>query len=1150
MLCAALRVAAQREPAVVDQYHGVKVLDEFRWLENGTNPAVRAWSAEQNKRARAYLDVLPMRAEVENRLTRLLTNSAPDYFGLSYRPGMVFLMQFLPWEQQPALIVVPSLTNWSAGRAILDPNRIDSKGGTSIDWYVPSHDGRWVAVSVSENGSESGTLYVYETATGKRLSDAIPRVQGPTAGGSAAWNLDNSGVFYTRYPRAGERPEAELTFYQQIYFHKLGTSGEQDRYELGKEFPRIAEIQLHANSEGFTLATVANGDGGEYAHYLRLPDGEWRQITKFEDQVTRAEFGHDPLYIEAGKDNAVYLLSHKNAPRGTILRLPFSRPSVANAQVIVAERTNVIADFKPAASGVYLKLLNGGPSEIAFFDYADKTISRPRDEDRVGSSIQEMVATKGDEVLYRIESYTKPFTWMRFDRTESKDTSFATGITGRSPVGFEDIEVVRENATSKDGTKIPLRIIQRRGIRKTGDIPVILTGYGGYGISISPNFEVSRRLWLDQGGVIAVANLRGGGEFGETWHTSGNLMKKQNVFDDFAACAQRLISLKYTNPAKLAIEGWSNGGLLMGATLTQHPDLMRAVVSHVGLYDMLRVELDPNGAFNITEYGTVANADHFRALYGYSPYHHVTNRTDYPAILMMTGEYDGRVNPAHSRKMVARLQQATASKNAILLRTSSNSGHGIGTALNEQIQQLADVYAFLCDQLGIDYSLIDRGPWSGAVAPTAAVVKVKLIREGLRARLAVSKNAELTDPVYFGPALSDPAQFNVVEFHAEGLYPSTQYFYGVEVEGRLHRKLAGEFKTFPKPGPASFTIAFASCGRTGSTLDTYDRIRENHPLIFLHMGDFHYLDIHTNNPAVFAAAYNSVLASPQQADLYRTVPITYVWDDHDFAGNNSDGRAPAHPAAMRAYAAHVPHYPLVFPGPNGAVNQAFSIGRVKFIMTDLRSQRDDSRKRDGPDKSMMGPQQKAWFKKELLDANGKYPLICWVSSDPWLGEPRTNYYHWIRTNQYGYFNHTNYLERIETRTNRNVVADDHWSVFATERREIADFIKNNHIQGVCILHGDSHMLAADDGSHSDFATGGGAPIPVMCAAPLDQASSIKGGYYSQGVYRVRPGEGGFGLLTVSDLNDRIDVAFSGRNNKNEEKISLKFSVPAQPDSHP
>ncbi len=1147
---------AQPQPAAssrgaVDQYHGTRVSDDYRWLENGTDPAVRAWSAEQNKRARAYLDGLPIRREIEDRLTRLLTNSGTDYSSLMARRGGVFLLKFDPQAQQPALITAPSLTNLSQARVVFDPNRVDPSGGTSIDWYVPSLDGRFVAISFSENGSELGALHVYETATGRSLGDIVPRAQGPTAGGSAAWNADGTGFFYTRYPGLGERPVHEASFYQQIYFHRLGTPAEQDRYELGKDFPKIAEIQLEASPDGkWILATVANGDGGEYEHFLRSPAGSWSQVTRFEDQVTRASFGRDPLYIEAGADNGLYLLSHKNAPRGQVLRAPLDQPLLANARLIVPERATVIQEIKPAASGIYLVLQNGGPTELALFDYSDQSLSRPRDDDRSFSSIDEVVVTKADEVFYRISSFTHPFAWMRFDRTESKETSFPTGVAGHSAAPFEDIEVVRETAKSRDGAKVPLRILVRRGLSRTGDMPTVLTGYGGFGISTGPDFDVARRLWLDQGGVIAIANIRGGGEFGEGWHSSGNLTNKQNVFDDFAACAERLFELKYTSPERLAIEGGSNGGLLMGAALTQHPALARAVVSSVGIYDMLRVELDPNGQFNVTEYGSVTRPEQFRALYSYSPYHHVTNRVAYPAVLMLTGDNDGRVNPAHSRKMIARLQAATSSGHPVLLRTSSKAGHGIGSALNEKIQQLADIYAFLTDQLGLDYSLIDRGPWAGAATPNSAVIKAKLIREGLRSRLALSKSPSLADPIYLPSAPSHATNFNMVGWQAERLAPDTQYYYAVEVEGRLDRRHAGQFKTFPPPGPASFSVAFASCARTGSTLDTFDRIRENHPLFFMHTGDFHYLDIHTNSQTVFAAAYNSVLASPPQAELFRSLPIVYIWDDHDFAGNNSDGRAAAHPAALRAYDLHVPHYPLVFPGPYGAVNQSFSVGRVKFILTDLRSQRDDSHKHDGPEKTMMGPRQKEWFKNELLAANGKYPLICWVSSVPWLGEPRTNYYHWIHADQYGYFHHSNYVGLAEGRTNRNAVADDHWSVYAAERREIADFIKNNHIQGVCILHGDSHMLAADDGSHSDYATGGGAPLPVMCAAPLDQAASIKGGYYSQGVYRVRPGEGGFGLLNISDVGDRIDVSYSGRNNKNEEKISLKFSVPAPPVSTP
>jgi prolyl oligopeptidase len=261
--------------------------------------------------------------------------------------------------------------------------------------------------------------------------------------------------------------------------------------------------------------------------------------------------------------------------------------------------------------------------------------------------------------------------------------------------------VLREFATSRDGTRVPVNIIRRKGAVLDGRNPVLLNGYGGYGISLSPSFNIRRRVWLDRGGIVVIANLRGGGEYGEAWHKAGNLTNKQNVFDDFAACARHLVERGYTQPGRLAIEGGSNGGLLMGAALTQNPDLFRAVVAHVGIFDMLRVELDPNGAFNVTEFGTVQDPHHFEALYDYSPFHHVVDGTPYPAVLLVTGENDGRVNPMQSRKMAARLQAATASDRPVLLRTSASSGHGLGTALKERIAQDADVFAFLFDQLNI-----------------------------------------------------------------------------------------------------------------------------------------------------------------------------------------------------------------------------------------------------------------------------------------------------------------------------------------------------------------------------------------------------------------------------------------------------------------
>jgi len=269
------------------------------------------------------------------------------------------------------------------------------------------------------------------------------------------------------------------------------------------------------------------------------------------------------------------------------------------------------------------------------------------------------------------------------------------------PVDFSDIRVEREFAISKDGTKIPINIMCKKSTDLTGSNPTLLYAYGGYGISMRPRFDFEHRLWFDRGGVYVVANIRGGGEFGEAWHLAGNLTKKQNVFDDFAACARHLIERGYTRPDKLAVEGGSNGGLLMGAFLTQNPGLARAVVAHVGIYDMLRVELDPNGAFNVTEFGTVKDPAQYRALRAYSPFHNVTDGTKYPAVFFLAGEKDGRVNPSNSRKMTARLQAATASANPILVRLSRASGHGMGTALSEKIAQQADVFAFLFEQLGM-----------------------------------------------------------------------------------------------------------------------------------------------------------------------------------------------------------------------------------------------------------------------------------------------------------------------------------------------------------------------------------------------------------------------------------------------------------------
>src|SRR5208337_2329845 len=579
--------ATPRKP-VTEVYHGVKVVDDYRWLEDWDDPAVQAWSDAQNSRARAFLDGLPTRAEVIHRLKSLVNAISGTYSGLQYYGGVLFALRFQPPKQQDFLVTLKSADETASEHVVVDPNQINPAGTTTIDFYVPSLDGRRVAISMSENGSETGSVHIYDVATGSTLPDLIPRVNGGTAGGSLAWNADGSGFFYTRYPRPGERPEADLAFYQQVYFHKLGTPTEQDTYAIGKDFPRIAEVQLAASTNGhYMLATVANGDGGDYAHYLLRPDGHWVQLTRFEDGVKQVVFG---------KDEALYMTSRQAAPRGKILRLPLAVPVLAQATTVVPESEAVIESCLPTASRLYVLDLVGGPSGLRVYDLGGHARgSLPLEP---VSSIFGLVSLEGDELLLNAESYLHPPAWYRYDPASGKLDK--TALAGKFPVDFSDVEVVREFAASKDGTRVPINIIRRKGTRLDGKNPLMLTGYGGFGMSQSPGFHPLARLWLDRGGVYAIASLRGGGEFGEDWHRAGSLTNKQNVFDDFAACAQYLIGAGYTSPGKLAIIGGSNGGLLMGAALTQHPEMFRAVVSSVGIYDMLRTEaITANAVYNI-----------------------------------------------------------------------------------------------------------------------------------------------------------------------------------------------------------------------------------------------------------------------------------------------------------------------------------------------------------------------------------------------------------------------------------------------------------------------------------------------------------------------------------------------------------------------
>jgi prolyl oligopeptidase len=678
--------AAAKQP-ITDDYGGVSVKDDYRWMEQLSDPKVKVWAQKQNERSQKFLNALPGRAQLAAQIKKLISATPPRLGLIEVAADKIFALKFDPAKQQAFVVVVNSPDDPSSEKAVCDPNALDPAGKTSIDWFVPSPDGKTVAVSLSKNGTEDGDLCFFDVESGKQLPDVIKHVQFPTGGGSAAWTKDSAAVLYTRYPREGERPEEDRHFYMQVYLHKLGSPESEDTYSIGKEFPKIGEVALDSNgASDYIVATVQNGDGGDYAHFVYGPDKSWRQITKFEDQIKTGVLGFGPTF---------YAVSLQDAPHGKVVKFGLDTPD-AKPEVVIPAGEGVIQSFAVTTDHLIVQTLEGGPSGLYSYnlDGSDqKTVALP--------PISSVSQLAGGEhlVLADVGSYTELAKWFKYDTGTNELAS--TKLSSEPPVNFADMEVTRDFAVSKDGTKIPLNIIHKKGIALDGSHPTILYGYGGFGISETPRVRLTNRAWYDLGGIYVDTCIRGGGEYGEEWHKGGNLTNKQNCFDDFAACAQYLLDHKYTSSSKLGMLGGSNGGLLMGAMITQHPSLMRAVVSAVGVYDSLRTESWPNGVFNTTEYGSVKDPVQLKALLAYSPYEHVVDGTKYPAILMTAGLNDGRVAPWNSFKFTARLQAAAEPGNPILLRVNA-FGHGIGSSLDQQVSDQTDIFSFFASELGAE----------------------------------------------------------------------------------------------------------------------------------------------------------------------------------------------------------------------------------------------------------------------------------------------------------------------------------------------------------------------------------------------------------------------------------------------------------------
>jgi prolyl oligopeptidase len=684
---------------VTTTYHGEAVTEEYRWLEDAVSSETSSWTRAQHERTMRYLRSLPAYEDIRGRAREILEAGATSYAGIRKAGATYFALKHQPPRQQPFIVALDSLDDAASERTVVDPNELDPTGATTIDWYVPSSDGKMVAVSLSSHGTEDGALRLFDVGTGVSRDPEIPHVNSGTAGGSLVWRADGRAFWHTHHPLPGERDGLQdIGFFQDIWIHDLEVGGSRVDLEGVFADDRIVENLLVGDAHGrWVLDRAAEGDGGEWQLFLRSQgDGSWWLVADLDDRIVDAVFGGD----------ALFLLSRKDAPHGQILRLPLDQgATVADADVVVPMSTVTIERLAATDAHLWVVDIDGGPSGLRGFTHDGDPL--PVVELPAVCAIDDLVGLGPGEVAYSVETFVSPRAWWLVRDTDS--TPWRTSLDTSTPLDLSGYEVRRVFATSDDGTRVPINLIAREEILDARPAPTLLTAYGGYGISMKPWFRPGNLLWLEQDAVLAVANIRGGGEYGDEWHQAGRLTTKQNCFDDFAACARSLVETGVTTSDQLVILGGSNGGLLMGAVLTQHPDIARAVIAAVPVMDMLRVELHPNGAFNVTEYGTVEDPDQFRSLFAYSPYHRVVDGTPYPAVLLTAGEFDPRVDASHAKKMAARLQAATSSGAPVLLRLESG-GHGIGQALDKEIDLLADMNAFALAQVGVTWSPPDSAP--------------------------------------------------------------------------------------------------------------------------------------------------------------------------------------------------------------------------------------------------------------------------------------------------------------------------------------------------------------------------------------------------------------------------------------------------------
>jgi prolyl oligopeptidase len=668
---------ATRTGADQTTFFGTTVADPYRWLEDAASPEVQRWIDAQNAHAERVLASFPEREAIAKRVEALATTSA-DRFAPQISGRTLFYLRETPPSPQPVLVAQA----WPNGsdRTLVDVN--DAGGRVSIVGYWPSPSGRYVAYGTAEGGSELTTIRFRDVEKGTTLPDALPYAGGGTSPQTLAWDADEGGVTYARYPLPGQNGGVS-PFDTALYHHKLSAPAESDAVAFAG-FSKIAEYRLLTSANGKHTAVLTNeGDGGPADVYLRTANG-WRRVIDASANVTTAAYAGDRLLIVVTGD----------APRGRIVSIA---PD-GKASDLVREGDWAIQSVAGIGGG-FLVVRSWGPAWRIDHYGANGTLVRQVALPHDGIHVEEIAsASSSDDAVISYSGWTIPTRWLHYD---GKSGALTTLFEVHPAADYSHVKAQTIEATSADGTKVPVSVLSLDSAPKTGTAPTILYGYGGYGVPVAPSFISANLAWIERGGVLAYAHTRGGNEFGEAWHQGGMLTRKQHVFDDFQAAATALVAQGWTDTAHLGAFGASNGGLLMGAAITQHPDTYRAVVAFVGIYDSLRHQTFPNGAYNVTEYGSTDDRDQFAALYAYSPLHHVKASTPGPAVLLETGVNDPRVAPWQSRKFAAALQAASSSGRPILLLTRTGAGHGVGAPFAQRVGNTAVLLAFLAHELGL-----------------------------------------------------------------------------------------------------------------------------------------------------------------------------------------------------------------------------------------------------------------------------------------------------------------------------------------------------------------------------------------------------------------------------------------------------------------